>query len=138
MTVASIQGAAIGGGAGLVAVCDIAIAATDARFAFSEARLGLAPAVIAPYVLQKISPGATRALFVTGERFSAADALRLGLVQQVAAPEELDAAVQRTLESALQAGPEAVAAIKHLLRDIAGMTPRCGRHHDRVYRPPAR
>ncbi len=82
-TLARVQGAAIGGGAGLVAVCDIAIASSDTKFALSEVRLGLVPAVIAPYVLQKIGMGASRALFVTGERFGADEALRLGLVQQV-------------------------------------------------------
>lgn len=123
VTIAQVHGAAMGGGAGLVAACDIAIAATEAKFAFSEVRLGLAPAVIAPYVLQKVTPGAARALFVTGERFSAEEALRIGLVQQVTPAGELAAAVQRKVEQVLPAGPEAIAAVKRLLRSLAGRTP---------------
>ncbi len=138
VTIARVQGAALGGGAGLAAVCDITIAAEDARFAFSEARLGLAPAVIAPYVLQKMSPGAARALFVTGERFSAAEAWRLGLAQQMVPAAELDAAVQRTVEAAMQAGPEAVAAIKRLLREHCRKNAGGSRrHHQRVHCPSA-
>ena len=120
VTVARVNGAAMGGGAGLVAACDIAIAAEDAAFAFSEVCLGLAPAVIAPYVVQKIGTGAARALFVTGEKIDAAEAKRLGLVQQVVPAAELDAAVSKTVQRALGAGPEAVAAVKRLLREIEG------------------
>ena len=123
VTIARVHGAAIGGGAGLVAVCDIAIAAEEAKFALSEVRLGLVPAVIGPYVLEKIGMGAARALFVTGERFSATEALRLGLVQQMTSASELDAAVQRKVELVRQAGPEAIATAKRLLREIAGRTP---------------
>lgn len=123
VTIARIQGAAMGGGAGLAAVCDIAIAAPEAVFAFSEARLGIAPAVIAPYVLQKMSVGAARVLFVTAERFSAHEALHLGLVQQVVPVEELDAAVQKKVEAVLQTSPRAIVAIKQLLQNIAGKTP---------------
>ncbi|HZT42496.1 MAG TPA: enoyl-CoA hydratase/isomerase family protein [Chthonomonadaceae bacterium] len=123
VTIAQVHGAAMGGGVGLVAVCDIAIAAADTKFAFSEVRIGLAPAVIAPYVIEKIGYGAARALFVTGERFGADEALRIGLVQQVVPADELEAAVQRKAESVLQTGPEAVAAAKRLLRDIEGKTP---------------
>jgi len=123
VTLAQVHGAAMGGGVGLVAACDIALAAEEARFAFSEARIGLAPAVIAPYVIQKIGMGAARALFVTGERFGADEALRIGLVQQVVPSGELEAVAQRKVEGVLQAGPEAVAAAKRLLRAIAGKTP---------------
>ena len=122
-TLARVQGAAIGGGAGLAAVCDIAIASSEAKFALSEVRLGLVPAVIAPYVLQKIGMGAARALFVTGERFSADEALRLGLVQQAVPADELDTALQKKLELILQAGPQAIAVAKCLLNDIAAQTP---------------
>ena len=122
-TLARVQGAAIGGGVGLVAVCDIAIAASEAKFALSEVRLGLVPAVIAPYVLQKIGMGASRALFVTGERFGADEALRSGLIQQAINADELDAAIQKKLEALLQAGPQAIASAKRLLRDIADKTP---------------
>jgi methylglutaconyl-CoA hydratase len=123
VTIAQVHGAAIGGGAGLVAVCDMAIVAQGALFALSEVRLGLVPAVIAPYVVEKIGMGAARALFVTGERFNGAEAFRIGLAQQVTAAEALPAAVQRTAELVGQTGPEAVATAKRLLRDIAGKTP---------------
>ena len=122
-TIARVQGGAIGGGVGLVAVCDVVIAAPEAKFALSEVRLGLVPAVIAPYVLQKIGMGAARALFVTGERFNAEEALRIGLVQQVVAAIELDAAIQKKLEWILHAGPNAIAAAKRLLSSIAAKTP---------------
>lgn len=122
-TIARVQGAAMGGGAGLVAVCDIAIASPEATFALSEVRLGLVPAVIAPYVLQKVGMGAARALFVTGERFDAATALRLGLIQQLAATSDLDVAIQQKTDLIRQAGPQAVATAKHLLTSIADKTP---------------
>ena len=118
-TVARVQGAAIGGGAGLVAVCDIAIASEEAKFAFSEVRLGIAPAVIAPYVLRKIGIGAARALFLTGERFDVAKALRLGLVESVVPASELDEAVQAKVAALLQGSPEAITRIKRLVDDVA-------------------
>jgi methylglutaconyl-CoA hydratase len=123
VTVARVQGAAMGGGAGLVAACDIALAAETATFAFSEVRLGIVPAVISPYVLQKLSFGAARALFVTGRRFDAAEALRLGLVQEVVPADELDDAVERTLSDVRAAGPQAIATVKRMLRAMAGQTP---------------
>lgn len=123
VTIARVHGAAIGGGAGLVAVCDLAISTPEAQFALSEVRLGLVPAVIAPYVVEKIGMGAARALFVTGERFGAEEALRLGLVQQVVPADELDAAIARKIALIRQAGPEAIATAKRLLRDIAGKSP---------------
>ena len=123
VTIARVQGAAIGGGAGLVAVCDIAISVPEAIFALSEVRLGLVPAVIAPYILEKIGAGAARALFVTGERFGAGTALRLGLVQHIVPAAELEMAVQQKADLACQAGPEAVAEAKRLLTAIVGQTP---------------
>ncbi|HLK60069.1 MAG TPA: enoyl-CoA hydratase-related protein [Chthonomonadaceae bacterium] len=123
VTIARVHGAAIGGGAGLVAVCDLAIADETAKFALSEVRLGLVPSIIGPYVLQKVGMGAARALFVTGERFGAADALRIGLVNEVVAADALDTAIERKLELVRQAGPEAIRTAKQLLRDIAGHTP---------------
>lgn len=123
VTIARVQGAAIGGGAGLVAVCDLAIAALEAKFALSEVRLGLVPAVIGPYVLQKVGMGAARALFVTGERFDAAEALRIGLVNAVVPADELDWTIEKKLELIRQAGPEAIATAKRLLRDLADKTP---------------
>ena len=114
---------ALGGGAGLVAACDLALVSNKALFGFTEARLGLAPAVIAPYVVEKIGIGAARTLFVSGERFSAEEAKRLGLVQEVVEPDELDYAVTERCKALLKVGPCAVGAIKNLLRDIAGQTP---------------
>jgi len=122
-TLAVVQGAAIGGGVGLAAVCDITIAAQEATFALSEVRLGLIPAVIAPYVVEKIGIGAARALFLSGERFGADEALRIGLVQQVTPSENLEAAVQQKLALLWSAGPASVAAAKRLLKTIAGQTP---------------
>lgn len=119
--VAGIQGAAIGGGAGLVSCCDIAIAVRGTIFAFSEVRLGIIPAVISPFVTAKMHPGAVRELFLTGERFDAERALQAGLVQHlVAAPDDLDKALQERVELLQQAAPGAQAAVKELLREIGG------------------
>ena len=101
--VARVQGHALGGGCGLVACCDVAIAATDAQFGFSEVKLGIVPAVISPYALAKIGPGAARRYFVTGERFAADVALRIGLVHEVA--DDLDAAVEHVLAELLDRRP---------------------------------
>jgi methylglutaconyl-CoA hydratase len=114
-----IHGAAIGGGAGLAAVCDIVVASEETTFGFSEVKLGIVPAVISPFVLAKIGPSAARALFVTGARFSAARAREIGLVHDVVATSALDAAVGHHLSEILAAGPESIAAAKQLLRDIA-------------------
>jgi methylglutaconyl-CoA hydratase len=113
--VARVQGYALGGGSGLVACCDIAVAAPDAVFGYSEVRLGIIPAVISPFVLLRIGPGAARRYFLTGERFDAETALRIGLVHEVA--EDLDAAVESVVEALLQGGPEAVRAAKQLVRE---------------------
>lgn len=118
--VARVHGAALGGGAGLVACADVAVAAHDARFGFTEARLGLIPATVSPYVLRKIGPGHARALFTTGERFDAAHALAIGLVHRVCAPEELEHAVADTVLAYLACGPDAIAASKQLVRDATG------------------
>jgi methylglutaconyl-CoA hydratase len=115
--VARVHGPALGGGAGLVACADVAVAAHDARFGFTEARLGLIAATVSPYVLRKIGPGHARALFTTGERFDAAHALAIGLVHRVCAPEELDHAVADTILAYLACGPDAIAASKQLVRD---------------------
>ncbi len=121
-TLAVVHGAAIGGGVGLAAVCDITIAAQEATFALSEVRLGLIPAVIAPYVVEKIGIGAARSLFLSGERFGASEALRLGLVQQVTPAEDLESTLQQKLTLLRSAGPASVAAAKRLLKTIAGQT----------------
>jgi methylglutaconyl-CoA hydratase len=115
--VARVHGAAFGGGAGLVACADVAVASDDTTFAFSEVRLGLLPATISPYVLRAIGPGATRALFTTGRRFDADEARRLGLVHEVVTDDQLDASVADVVDALLHAGPEAVLACKQLVRD---------------------
>jgi methylglutaconyl-CoA hydratase len=115
-----IQGAAIGGGVGLVAVCDVAIATRDAKFGLSEVKLGILPAVISPYVIGKIGPSQARALFMTGERFDAERALRIGLVHRlVDDAASLDAAVNDTLSQLMSSGPEAVRACKKLIAYVA-------------------
>src|SRR2546421_3038928 len=110
-----VHGYALGGGSGLVACADVAIAAPDAVLGFSEVRLGIAPAVISPYVFARIGAGAARRLFLTGERIDAETALRLGLVDEVA--EDIDAAVARAVAAILSGGPEAVRATKRLTRE---------------------
>ena len=117
-----IQGAALGGGAGLTAVCDIAIAAEDARFGFTEARLGITPAVISQFVVPKIGPGAARALFITAERFDTQRALAIGLVHKVVPAADLDDAVTATLRDIGQSGPAGVRAAKLLARDILALS----------------
>jgi methylglutaconyl-CoA hydratase len=112
--VARVQGYALGGGSGLVACTDVAIAAPDAVFGFSEVKLGIIPAVISPFVLPRIGQHARR-YFLTGERFDAETALRIGLVHEVAA--NLDEAVDRAVGELLTAGPEATRAAKRLVRD---------------------
>jgi methylglutaconyl-CoA hydratase len=112
--VARVQGHALGGGCGLVACADIAIAARDAEFAFSEVKLGIVPAVISPFALAKIGPGAARRWFVTGERFPAEVALRIGLISEVA--DDLDGAVERVVAELVGAGPNAARAAKELAR----------------------
>jgi methylglutaconyl-CoA hydratase len=113
--VARVQGHALGGGAGLVAAADIAIAEPRTVFAFSEVKLGIVPAVISPFALARIGPGAARRYFVTGERFDADTALRIGLVSEVA--ERLDAAVEHVVGELLSAGPQAARWAKRLVRE---------------------
>lgn len=112
--VARVHGSAIGGGVGLVAVCDIAIASENARFSFSEVKLGLAPAVISPYVVRKIGETHARALFVTGKRFGATDAKAIGLVHMVVPPECLDETLQDTLQELESGAPQAIRSCKAL------------------------
>jgi len=115
-----INGAAIGGGAGLVSCCDYVVAVERAKFGFSEARLGLVPAVISPFVLAKIGPSYGRLLFLTGERFDAHYARRIGLVHDVVADEAaLDAKVAERIQAFLPAAPEAQATVKELVRLVA-------------------
>ena len=117
-----IHGAALGGGAGLTAACDIAIAADDTTFGFTEVRLGIIPAVISPFVLAKIGQSHARALFLTGERFSAKHALAIGLVHQVVDEDDLDKTVARLARELLGCGPNAVAAAKTLIVRVSAAT----------------
>jgi methylglutaconyl-CoA hydratase len=117
LTIALVHGAAMGGGAGLVAACDVAVARRDARFRFSEVRLGLTPATISPYVLQAIGPRWTRALFATAEQFDGAFAEKIGLVHYSVADEaEMSALAEHLTELALAAAPGAVTDAKALVR----------------------
>ncbi|CCG41228.1 enoyl-CoA hydratase/isomerase family protein [Magnetospirillum molischianum] len=118
-TIARVQGAAFGGGVGLVACCDIAIAAESAVFCLSEVRLGLIPAVISPYVVAAIGARAARRWFLTAERFVAAEALRLGLLHRIVAADDLDIAVDEMLASLLVGAPQAQAAAKDLIFAVA-------------------
>jgi len=119
-TIARVQGAAFGGGVGLVACCDIAVASQAAIFCLSEARLGLAPSTISPYVVAAMGAHNARRYFLTAERFDGAAAERAGLVHIVTAPEQLDGAVDGLVETLLQNGPAAIAACKQLIRRVAG------------------
>jgi methylglutaconyl-CoA hydratase len=116
--VAAVQGYALGGGSGLVCCTDVALAAPDATFGFSEVKLGIVPAVISPFVFPRIGTAAARRLFLTGERFDAETALRIGLVHEVS--EDLDGAVERIVGELLSSGPEATRAAKQLIRDRPG------------------
>ena len=118
-TVAAVHGPAFGGGAGLVACCDIAIASESAVFSFSEVRLGLIPAVISPYVIAAIGERQARRYFLTAQRFPAAEARRIGLVHEVTAPESLAAAVEAVAGELLRAGPAALRAAKDLIRAVS-------------------
>ncbi|KAG9607205.1 hypothetical protein KCV01_g5249, partial [Aureobasidium melanogenum] len=121
-TIARVNGAAFGGGVGLVACCDIAIAAEGAKFALSEVKLGLVPAVISPYVIAAIGLRQARRLFVTGEIFGAAQALSIGLVHETVAADALDGAVERVLGLLGKGGPVAQDEAKRLALAMGGMT----------------
>ena len=120
--VARIHGAALGGGMGLCAVADIVLAAADTAFGFTETRLGILPAIISPFVLRRIGEGASRALFVTGERFGAGRALDIGLVHEVLPDDAtLDARLWAVLDELLAAGPTAVRAAKAVILEQRGL-----------------
>ncbi len=123
-TIARVHGAAFGGGVGLVACCDIAIAATEAKFGLTESKLGLLPAVISPYVIEAIGPRQARRWFATAELFDAATALQIGLLHAVVPADGLDAAVDRQVGLLLKAGPLASAQAKSLVRRVASETGR--------------
>ena len=118
-TIAIVNGAAFGGGVGLIACCDVAIASETAKFALSEVRLGLIPAAISPFVVQAIGPRAARRYFLTGERFDAQQGLALGLLHEVAPAEELDAVGERLAAEFLKCGPQAQKEAKALIDHVS-------------------
>ena len=118
-----IQGAALGGGAGLAAVCDIAVATDDAVFGFTEAKLGILPAVISPFTIAKIGRSAARELFLTAARFSADRAREIGLVHRVVPASDLDATVDALAAELLTSAPGAIAGAKALIARVAGADP---------------
>jgi methylglutaconyl-CoA hydratase len=120
-TVARVQGSAFGGGAGLLACCDFVILTDAAQLAFSEVRIGLVPATIAPFVVRRIGEGRARELFFSGAPVSVARALEIGLASRVVSPSELDGAVEECVQQLLQGGPQALAATKRLLCDLSDL-----------------
>lgn len=116
--IARVNGSAIGGGVGLMSVCDIAVTSDEAKFALSEVRLGLAPAVISPFVINRIGRSNARELFITGERISAARAAQIGLVNSCVKPNQLDEEVNSKLEMILSSSPNAIRTIKEMLFKI--------------------
>jgi methylglutaconyl-CoA hydratase len=121
--IARVHGTALGGGSGLVAACDIAIAVESAKFGFPEVKLGIVPSVISPFVISRIGSGAAREYFLTGERFSASVALSLGLVQHVVPDETaLDALIATKVSELLTSAPDSVAAAKEMIFGLAGRT----------------
>lgn len=120
-TIARVNGTAIGGGAGFLSACDIVVASAEARFGLSEVKLGLVPAAISPYVVRRIGESQARRYFLTGERIDARRAQEIGLVNVVAAPEDLDHRTNELIASLLSSGPEALAKAKELLHRVPGM-----------------
>ena len=116
--VAKVHGAALGGGAGLLSVCDYVIAEKKTKIGFTEVRLGLVPAVISPFVMRKIGYGWSRAYMFTGEIFGTHQAFHAGLIQGMVSEEELDERVERTVSDILRAGPQAVRECKDMLKDV--------------------
>lgn len=119
-TIARVQGSAFGIGAGLLACCDVAIGVSEALFCFSDVKLGVIPAAVAPYVMRAIGERAARRYFVTAERFNAGKAKRLGLIHLVVEDEELDMAVAQMCRQVLLNGPQAMAAAKQLVHELGG------------------
>ena len=128
--IARVQGAALGGGMGLCAAADIVVATADARFGFTETKLGIIPAVIGTFVIPKIGASHARALFATGERFDASRALRIGLVHEVVPDVAgLDARIEAILDELRSAGPTAIRAAKALVAEVATLGPAEARKH---------
>jgi methylglutaconyl-CoA hydratase len=121
--IALVHGAAIGGGVGLAAAADIAIAAEGTVFSLGEVKLGILPSVISPFVLRAIGARQARDFFLTGDRFDAREAFRIGLVHAVVPAGELEAAAQKKIDSLLSSGPEAIGAAKRLIAQVAGLSP---------------
>ncbi|HKJ18248.1 MAG TPA: enoyl-CoA hydratase-related protein [Xanthomonadales bacterium] len=121
-TIARINGAAFGGGLGLIACCDIAISVADAVFALTEVRLGLVPAVISPYVIRRMGERQARRFFLTAERFDAARAMRVGLIREIATPEMLDNMIEQQLRWLSQGGPRAISEAKSLIFSVCGQS----------------
>ncbi len=121
--IGKVHGAALGGGVGIVAACDYVIASNNALFGFSEVRLGIIPAVISPFVMEKIGVSQARAYFLSGKRFDAKKAYELALVHEVVEPSELDSAVQTQVQEYLKAGPLAVAQAKSLIKNVTILGP---------------
>ncbi len=121
--VGRINGAAIGGGTGFVAVCDIAVAAESAKFSFSEVKIGVVPACIGPYVIRKIGQGKAREFFISGERLTAADAYRIGLVDRYYPDDKLDEEIDKLITTLLSSGPNAIKMAKELITNVPHMTP---------------
>jgi methylglutaconyl-CoA hydratase len=119
-TIAAVQGDVYAGGVGLVAACDMAVSVDTAQYCLSEVKLGLIPATISPYVIRAMGTRASHRYFLTAERFSAAQALRIGLVHEVVQADALAGKVAELAQALVQAGPEAVKACKGLLHDVAG------------------
>ena len=118
-TIARVHGPAFAGGTGLVAACDIAVGTHEAKFCFSEAKLGLSPATISPHVLRAIGERAARRYFLTAEVFDAEEAHRIGMLSLLVSPSEIDAEIDKLLAHLLAGGPEAMKKIKELLRAVA-------------------
>lgn len=118
-----VHGAALGGGAGLAAICDIVVAAEDAVFGFTEAKLGILPAVISPYAVQKIGVSSARELFLTAQRFSAARAKEIGLVHAVAPEADLDGVIDGFVAELLTSAPGAITGAKHLIAAVTHRLP---------------
>jgi methylglutaconyl-CoA hydratase len=119
-TIAKVQGDVYAGGTGLVAACDIAVSVDTAQYCLSEVKLGLIPATISPYVVRAMGARAAHRYFLTAERFSAAEAQRIGFVHEVVKAQDLDARTSEIAQALVSAGPQAVKACKKLLRDVAG------------------
>jgi methylglutaconyl-CoA hydratase len=122
-TIARVHGPVFAGGTGLVAACDIAVGTPEAKFCLSEAKLGLSPATISPYVIRAIGERNARRYFLSAEVFDAQEALRIGMLSLVVRAGELDGAIQKLIENLLAGGPQAHAKIKALIRDVAGRPP---------------